>query len=208
MGAQTVVDVMRDIGDIVRKCCNLGLKSRPRRQFQWHAGIKADDGGRNRAYPGRDRAIVFDEPLQCLPCEIEPIEIGVAVFQFRDQTQRVGVVVEAAKRLRHPVQRGLARMSERGMTKIVGECQSLGQILIHGKHARDRTRNLRHLQRVGHPGAVVVALVFHKNLCLVLQPAERSGMDQPVPVALITGPGGAFRFRIKPPAAVGWTGRK
>src|SRR3974377_1330132 len=43
--------------------------------------------------------------------------------------------------------------------------------------------NLRHLQRVGQPRAVMIALVVDKHLRLVCQPPECGGMDDAVAVA-------------------------
>src|SRR5579863_7785936 len=55
---------------------------------------------------------------------------------------------------------------------------------------------------MGEPGAVIIALMLHKDLGLVLKTAEGAGMDDTVSVAGIAGARGAFGFRIKAPAAV------
>ena len=48
----------------------------------------------------------------------------------------------------------------------------------------DRARDLRRLQRVGEPRAVVVALGRHEHLRLVLEPPERLAVHDPVAIAL------------------------
>ena len=47
------------------------------------------------------------------------------------------------------------------------------------------------------PCAVVIALVGNEHLCLLLQPAEGVGMDDPVAVALEIRPRGARRLGMK-----------
>ena len=64
-----------------------------------------------------------------------------------------------------------------------------------------RAGDLRHFQRVGQPGAVMIALVEHEDLGLVLQAAEGGGMDDAVAVAAKRRCGLAGRLRMKPPAA-------
>jgi hypothetical protein len=58
------------------------------------------------------------------------------------------------------------------------------QILIQLQAAGNGAGNLRHLQRVGQAGAVVIALMVHKNLGFVLQAAKGGGMDNAVAVTL------------------------
>jgi hypothetical protein len=43
---------------------------------------------------------------------------------------------------------------------------------------------------VRQPGAVMVAFMFEKHLCLVFQPPEGRGMDDPVTVTLELASGG------------------
>ena len=70
----------------------------------------------------------------------------------------------------------------------------LGQILVAAQRPRQRAGDLRHLDRMGQPGAVVVALVGDEDLRLVLQPAEGGRMDDAVAVALERRAGRAFRL--------------
>ena len=74
-------------------------------------------------------------------------------------------------------------MAERRMAEIVRKRQRLGEILVETKRAGERTRDLRHFERVGEPGAVVVAFVEDEHLRLVLEPAKGGRMDDAVAVA-------------------------
>ena len=79
-------------------------------------------------------------------------------------------------------------MAERRMAEVVRERQRLGQVLVQRQHAGDGAGDLRHLQAVRQPGAVVVALVEHEHLRLVGEAPEGGGVDDAVAVALVTGP--------------------
>ena len=93
-------------------------------------------------------------------------------------------MVEAAVGRHLPLQLVLAGVAERRMAEVVRQRDRLGQILVQPQRPRQRPRDLRHLQRMGQPGAVVVALVRDEDLGLLLQPPEGGGMDDPVAVAL------------------------
>jgi hypothetical protein len=81
-------------------------------------------------------------------------------------------VVEAAVIPHGAVEGAFAGMPEGGVAEIMGERQRFGEVLIKSQRPRDGSRDLRHLERVGEPGAVVVAFVFEKYLRLVLQAPE------------------------------------
>ena len=110
-------------------------------------------------------------------------------------------MVEAAEIGMHRIERAFAGVAEGRMAEIVGERQRLGQILVEPERAGERAGDLRHLQRVGQAGAVMIALVIHEYLGFVLQPAERGGMDDAVAVAAKRAAGGARRLGEQPPAA-------
>ena len=63
-------------------------------------------------------------------------------------------------------------MSERRVTEIVGERQRFGEILVQAERASDRAGDLRDLERVGQPRAVMIAFVINEHLRLVRQPPE------------------------------------
>jgi hypothetical protein len=97
----------------------------------------------------------------------------------------------------------LARMPERRVADIVREAERLGEVLVEPERAGERPADLGHLDGVGQPGAVVVALVEHEHLGLVLQPAERGRMDDAVGIAPERAAAGARRLGMKAPAAPG-----
>ncbi len=123
------------------------------------------------------------------------------MLQLGYQPQRVGIVIETADRLGRGVQRLLAGMAERRVTKVMRQRQALGQVFVQRQHPRQAARDLRHFQRMGQPRAVIVALVLHEDLGLVLHAAEGGRVDDPVAVALIAGPRRAFRLLEEPSAA-------
>ncbi len=63
-------------------------------------------------------------------------------------------------------------MAEGGVAKVVGQGQGFGQIFIEAHDSGDGPCHLGHLNGMGKPGAVVVALMIHKNLGFMLQAAE------------------------------------
>jgi hypothetical protein len=116
-------------------------------------------------------------------------------------------VIEAAIRLQTGIERALAGMAERGMAEIVRQRQCLGEVFVQPELAGQRAGDLRHLQRVGQPGAVMIAFVEHENLSLVFQAPEGSGMDHPVAVPAKRAAGLARRLSEQPAtAAVGVAG--
>ena len=75
------------------------------------------------------------------------------------------------------IQSALARMAEGGVPQVMPQGDGLGQVLVEAQGAGDGAGDLRHLQRVGQPGAVMVALRREKDLSLLLEPAERLAVD-------------------------------
>ena len=71
------------------------------------------------------------------------------------------------------------------------------QVLVQPQRPRDRARDADHLEGVGQPRAVVVALGRDEDLRLVLEPAERLGVHDAVAVALERASAGS----TAPPAA-------
>ena len=123
------------------------------------------------------------------------------MLQRRDHAQALGVVVETAMIPQASVERALPGMAERRMAEIVRQRQGLGEVLVEPELARDGAGDLRHFQRMGQPGAVVVAFVKHEDLGLVLQPAKRRRMDHPIAVAAKRAAGPTRRLVVQPAAA-------
>lgn len=63
-------------------------------------------------------------------------------------------------------------MTKWRMAEIMGQGHRFGEIFIDTKPARNGPRNLRNLERMGEPRAVVIALMCHENLCFLLQAAK------------------------------------
>ena len=84
----------------------------------------------------------------------------------------------------HLVERFLARVPERRVTHVVPEADRLRQVLVQPQRAGDDAGDAGRLERVGHPGAVVVAGRVDEHLGLALQAAERLRVEDPVAVAL------------------------
>ncbi len=92
-------------------------------------------------------------------------------------------MIEAAERREAGIERALAGMAEWRVAEIVSERQRLGEVFVEREPAGERARDLRHFKCMGQPGPVMVAFVEHEDLGLVLEPAERGGMDDAVAVA-------------------------
>ena len=110
----------------------------------------------------------------------------VEALDHLDDAQRVLVVAEAAAEAlaAGAVEHVLADVPERRVAEVVAEPDRLREVLVEPQRARHRARDLRRLERVGEPRAVVVALRRDEHLGLVLEPAERLAVHDPVAVAL------------------------
>src|SRR5262249_28393413 len=113
----------------------------------------------------RDAVAHFPREVQSLTAVLEDVDDAQALF----------VVTESAGY--ELVDHALAGVPERRMAEIVPERNGFGQLLVQPQYLRDASRDLRHLERVRQPGAVVVAGGREEDLRLVLQPAERFRMD-------------------------------
>ena len=102
--------------------------------------------------------------------------------------QRVLVVAEAdavAPRAGTASSTRLADVAERRVAEVVAERRSpRSRSSLSAQRARDGARDPARLERVREARAVVVALGRDEHLRLVLEPAERLGVDDPVAVAL------------------------
>src|SRR5690349_643912 len=99
------------------------------------------------------------------------------------------------------VERTLAGVPEGRVAEIVRQRQRFGEILVEPELARQRAGDLGDLQRMGQAGAVMIALMEHKNLGLVLEPAKRGRVDHPVAIPAERAPGLARRLGKQPAAA-------
>ena len=108
------------------------------------------------------------------------------------QVQRLGdtqgllVVTEALAEtlLQRRVERVLTGMAERRVPHVVAEPDRLDEVFVEPQCPRHAARDARRLQRVGHPGAVVVACRIDEDLSLALQAPKRFRMQDPIAIAL------------------------
>jgi hypothetical protein len=98
------------------------------------------------------------------------------------------------------MERILARVAERGMAKIVGKGDCLGEVFIEPQAARDGARNLGNLQTVRESCPEKIAFVIDENLRLVFEAPESRRMNDPVAVALIFTAAAGRRFPVPSPA--------
>ena len=124
------------------------------------------------------------------PGEIQPLP---AVLEHVDDAQALLVVAEPAGH--EPVDHALAGVAERRMAEIVAERDRLGQLLVQAQHLGDAARDLRDLERVRQPRAVVIAGRREEHLRLVLEPPERLRVDDAIAVALEHRPDRIVRLR-------------
>ncbi len=197
--AQPVVGIVIVVGDIVGQRRHLRLGARPGRELEIVARHVI---GQRRRQLAAHRAVMFRDPFERLPGEVEPVERGIAPLELGQHAQRLVVVAKAAEPLHHLVQRLFAGMAERRVAEIVGKRQRLGQILVETEAARDAARDLRHFEAVGKSRPVVIALVIDEHLRLVLQAAEGRGMDDAIAVTLKHRAGGTLGLGIEPAAAL------
>ncbi|MNI19250.1 hypothetical protein D3C73_726820 [compost metagenome] len=181
------------IGDVVGDGRALGLQRGIGAQAQVPVGrpaggIGGDGFPRRVRQLMRHRTVVLDHALDRLPAEVQAREARITGLQLGDDAEALDVVVEAAEGLHLLVQLVLARVAERRVAQVVGQGDRLGQVVVEPERVGQRPRNLRHLQAVRQPGAVVVAFMRHEDLGLLLQAAEGGGVDDAVAVA---GEGGA-----------------
>jgi hypothetical protein len=127
---------------------------------------------------------MFRNPFKGFPGEVQAVELRVMAFQMRHDPDRLRVVIEPTVRGHRRRQRVLARVPERRMSQIMGQRHGLRQVLVQTQRAGHGARHLRHLQRMGQTGAEIVALMLHEDLRLVLEPAKRGGVDDPVAIPL------------------------
>ena len=111
-------------------------------------------------------------------------------------------MIEAASVRHNGIERTLPGMAEGRVPEIVGKRQGLGQILIDTKRPRHGAGDLRHLETMGEPRAVVIALVIDEHLGLVGEPTEGGRMQDAVAVAAVKRARGARRLWHEAPPAL------
>ena len=121
------------------------------------------------------------------------VQARAVVLEDVDDAQALLVVIEAAGH--ELVDDALAGVAERRVAEIVAERDRLGQLLVEPQHLGDAARDLRDLERVGQPRAVVIAGRREEHLRLVLQPPERLAVDDAIAIALERRTDAVLRLR-------------
>ena len=166
-GGDGILDVVVQKGNVVRAA--------------HHAALR-------RAGPGAGG--VGNDAVAHLPGQVEAPAV---FFQEIHHPQALAVVGKATGA--QTVQRALPRVAKGGMAQVVAQGDGLGQILVQPQGAGDGAGDLRDLQRVGQPGAVMVPLGRKKDLGLLLQAAERLAVDNAVAVPLVARADGVLVLR-------------
>ncbi len=198
-GAETVVDVVIVIGDLVGDVCELRLES-------WLQALEEPNAHIAESTRVAFRAMLQDS-LAGFERQVQPGEIRILFFELVGNSQRLQVVLKSAIGLHAAIQRILTRVPEGRMTEIMREADCLDQLLIQTEAARDGSTDLCDLERVCQPRAVMIALVVDEYLSLVHEATKRGAVDDPVPIALILAAIRMGRLRIAPAAAVPLAGR-
>jgi hypothetical protein len=135
---------------------------------------------------------MFGNPFKGFPGEVQAVEFRVMPLQMGHDADRLRVVIEPAMGRHRGGERVLPGVAEGRVAEVMGQRHSLRQVLVEAQRAGHGAGDLRDLQRMGQAGAEIVALMFHEDLRLVLEPPEGRGMDDPVAVALERGAEEAF----------------
>jgi hypothetical protein len=186
--AHGVVEVVVHVGDDVRQAHDLGLQRQ---------GLGAGPLHEHRPLP----LGVAQDAVAHLGGEVQAAPV---LLQHIHHPHRLLHVVEAA--LHDLVQHLLARVAEGGVAQVVAHDHGLHQHLVEPERLGDGSTHLGHLEGVGEPGAVVVALGREEDLGLALEPPEGLAVEQAVPVPLEDRPHVVLRLGPGAPAALRRTG--
>src|SRR6185295_11224593 len=121
------------------------------------------------------------------------VQSRAVVLQRVDDAEALLVVVEAAGHQR--VDDALTGMAERCVAEIVAERDRFGELFVQPQDLGDRARDLRDLERVRQPRAVVIAGRREEHLRLVLEASKRLAVNDAVAITLKRRPNGVRRFR-------------
>ncbi len=69
----------------------------------------------------------------------------------------------------------------------MGQANCLDKVLVGAHRPGHSPPDLRHLERMGQPRAIVIAFVVDEDLGLIFQATEGRGVQYPVPVPLERG---------------------
>ena len=110
--------------------------------------------------------------------------VAIRAFEPRQRPQALRVVVIATGMDHGLFKRLFARMAEGRVADVVTQAQRFGQVLVEPQLARQHAADLRDLETMRQPGAVMVAIGRDEHLRLGTQAAEGDRMNDPVAVSL------------------------
>ncbi len=189
--AQAIVDIMGIVGDIVRnrRCLRLGAGETA--QFQRISGVKFEDGEGHAAFAifldgiwAGQRAVVLDQTFECFPGQIQPVETSIPPLQPCDDAQSLRVVVKTTVFRHARLKSILSRVPEGRVSQIMGQRQSFGEVIIQTERTGQSAGDLADFNRMGQPGAVMIAFMRYENLGFMGETAEGGRVDDTVSVTL------------------------
>jgi hypothetical protein len=111
------------------------------------------------------------------------------------------VVETFAEAFHFAVQRFLSGVGERRVPDIVSQRQGFGEILVQSKDVGQGARDLGDFDGMGQAIAEMIGQAGSEDLGLSLKPAEGTGMNYAVAVALKSIAVRVFGFGVSPPPA-------
>ena len=140
---------------------------------------------------------VLDDALADFEGKIQTGKIKIGTLKLFDDAKRLEIVVEARAMSTHQlVELLFAGMAEGWMPNVMDESESFSKLGIEPKCRGNRAGNLRHLQSMREPIAEVVGEPDREDLCLVLEAAEGTRVNDAVAVTCVNAAVG-----------MGWLGR-
>lgn len=184
----TVVQICREVGDLIGQIDDLRLDGRPLVQVV---------GRKLRVLAWDVVARVLDDAFANAQGKIQAAMGGVSLFEVIADPKRVEVVIEVKSMpLQTCVQGTLACVAEGGMSDVVNQRQSLREIFVQTETAGDIPGYLCDFDRVREPRSKVIGGPAGEDLCLTRQTAKRTGLDDALAIPLKTGTSRSGRCRV------------
>ncbi len=135
-------------------------------------------------------------PFENLAAQIQAGKIVVADFQLlRPAAAPAGCAKNRRPIGQTAVEHVFAGMAERRMPQVVDQGQRLDQIFVQSQRPADGPRDTGHFQRVGQPGAMIIAQFAGEDLRLEAQAAIGRSVHDPIAIALERPPIGMLAAR-------------
>src|SRR5581483_313862 len=174
-GFEAIVQVGGAVGNLVGQIDELCFQGRPLIQAivrqLWKLG-------------GTVISRMFDDALAHFEREIQAGKRGIALFEILDDPEGMEIVVERQTVIAHyGVESFLSCMSKGRMAEIVRQREGFNQVNIEAKLCGQGAGDLSDFDGVRQAIAKMVGISASEDLRLMVQPAERAGMNDPVAVA-------------------------